>query len=45
MKETLQERIRRFTFVRDCIDVTNEAGRMEYEWLDKYIEEMKQSSI
>lgn len=43
MKETLQERIRRFTFVRDCIDVTYEAGRMEYERLDKYIEEMKQS--
>lgn len=45
MKETLQERICRFTFVRDCIDVTNEAGRMEYEWVDKYIEEMKQSLI
>lgn len=42
MKETLQERICRFTFLRDCIHVTNEAGRMEYERLDKYIEEMKQ---
>lgn len=45
MKETLQERIRRFTFVRDYIDTTYEDGRMEYERLDKYIEEMKQSLI
>lgn len=45
MKETLQERICRFTFVRDCIDTTYEAGRMEYKRLDKYIEEMKQSLI
>ena len=41
MGETLQERIKRLSFCRDCIDKTYEAGRMEYERLDTIIKELK----
>ena len=41
MEETLQERIKRLCFCRDCIDKTYEAGRMEYERLDTMIEELR----
>lgn len=42
MKETLEERIKRLEFCRDCIDTSYEAGTMEYERMDNIIAEMKQ---
>lgn len=42
MKETLEERIKRMEFCRNCIDTSNEAGKMEYERLEKIILDMKE---
>lgn len=42
MEETLQQTIKRLSFCRDCIDRSYEAGKEEYERLDKMIEELRQ---
>lgn len=41
MKETLEEKIRRMEFCRDCIDTSYESGRLENERLEHIIAELK----
>lgn len=42
MNETLEQQIKRLEFCRDCIVLDYDAGRAEYERLDRMIEELKQ---
>ncbi len=41
MNETLEQTIRRLEFCRDCIVIDYDAGRAEYERLEKMINELK----
>lgn len=41
MNETIEQIIKRLEFCRDCIDRSYEAGRMEYERLERMISELK----
>lgn len=41
MNETIEQTIKRLEFCRDCIDRSCEAGRMEYERLERMISELK----
>lgn len=41
MSETIEQTIKRLEFCRDCIDRSYEAGRMEYERLERMISELK----
>lgn len=42
MNETLDLQIKRLEFCRDCIVLDYDAGRKEYNRLEKMIEELKQ---
>ena len=42
MNETLQQQIKRLEFCRDCIDQSYQAGRDEYNRLERMIEELKE---
>lgn len=42
MNETLQQQIKRLEFCRDCIVLDYDAGRQEYNRLERMIEELKQ---
>jgi len=42
MNETLDLQIKRLEFCRDCIVLDYDAGREEYDRLEKMIEELKQ---
>lgn len=41
MNETLEQRIKRLKFCRNCIVLDYDAGRKEYERLNRMIEELK----
>lgn len=42
MNETLEQQIKRLEFWRDCIDQSYQAGRDEYNRLERMIEELKE---
>lgn len=42
MNETLEQQIKRLEFCRDCIDQSYQAGRDEYNRLERMIEELKE---
>jgi len=42
MNETLEQEIKRLEFCRDCIVLDYDAGREEYNRLERMIEELKQ---
>ncbi len=42
MNETLEQQIKRLEFCRDCIDQSYQAGRDEYNRLERIIEELKE---
>ena len=42
MNETLDLQIKRLEFCRDCIVLDYDAGREEYDRLERMIEELKQ---
>lgn len=42
MSETLEQTIKRLKFCRDCTNKYYEVGRLEYERLDKMIEELEE---
>jgi hypothetical protein len=42
MDETLEQRIKRLKFCRDCIVLDYDTGRKEYERLERMIKELKQ---
>ena len=42
MNETLEQQIKRLEFCRDCIDQFYQAGRDEYNRLERIIEELKE---
>lgn len=41
MNETIEQTIKRLEFCRDCTDRSYEGGRIEYEKLEKMIDELK----
>lgn len=41
MNETLEQQIKRLEFCRDCIDQFYQAGRDEYNRLERMIEKLK----
>lgn len=41
INETLEQKIKRLKFCRDCIVLDYEAGRKEYDRLNRMIEELK----
>ena len=42
MNETLEQQVKRLEFCRDCIVLDYDAGREEYNRLERMIEELKQ---
>lgn len=42
MNETLEQQIKRLEFCHDCIDQSYQAGRDEYNRLERMIEELKE---
>ena len=42
MNETLEQQIKRLEFCRDCTDQSYQAGRDEYNRLERMIEELKE---
>ena len=42
MNETLEQQIKQLEFCRDCIVLDYDAGREEYNRLERMIEELKQ---
>ena len=42
MNETLEQQIKRLEFCRDCFDQSYQAGRDEYNRLERMIEELKE---